>query len=242
MKRLEQYIECKQTEFAAHAFFQRLERRPPLGEIVPFASKLTFWVMTFQDLLQINARRFASPELARIARQHMAEDAGHDRWFLTDLLAIDGGHPDLGKLFSKEHAAVRHLSYGLLSEVYRPQADEERLVFLLALESSSHVFFERVVRYFRDSGVRKALKYFGDAHLDAENAHEMFEESLEAALAAARLSEEQHAQCLQLVDRSFAAFQAIFDEIENTLMDRAGGDVEERGAVLRAAERQAAIL
>jgi hypothetical protein len=123
----------------------------------------------------------------------MAEDAGHDRWFLTDLLAIDGGHPDLGKLFSKEHAAVRHLSYGLLSEVYRPQADEERLVFLLALESSSHVFFERVVRYFRDSGVRKALKYFGDAHLDAENAHEMFEESLEGR--AGRRQAERGAAC-----------------------------------------------
>ncbi len=238
MKRIEAYIESKQAELAAHPFFGRLRRASHLGEILPFAGKLTFWVMAFQDLLQINARKIQGPALAKIARHHMAEDAGHDRWFLADLKAIEGAYPDVSKLFGKEHAAVRHLSYGLMAEVYRQQSDEERIVFLQALESSSHVFFERVVEFFHRHGVRQALKYFGDAHLDAENSHAMFEQELEAELLSMTLPDEQYARCTALIDRSYAAFNAIFDEIEATLGERAREDLDARARTLRAAERK----
>lgn len=215
MKRLAHYIELKQAGFAAHPLFTRLEGLPPLTQVLPFAPKLTFWVMMFQDLQQITVRKLSASALAETARRHMAARAGQDRWLLAGLLALDG-RPDVGKVFSQEHSNVRHLSYGLLSEVYRQQPDEERVAFLLALEAAGHVFLERVARYFHDSGVRKALRHLGldDAQPQGEAA-----ESLDAALARIGLDAPQHTQFLQLIDRCYAALHVILDEIEQSLAD-----------------------
>ncbi|HEY5800430.1 MAG TPA: hypothetical protein VIT92_09420 [Burkholderiaceae bacterium] len=222
MKAVQDHIERKQQDFGKHAFFQRLSRTTVLGEILPFPSMLTFWVLTFQDVLQINARKICDPDLARMARSHMAEDAGHDRWFLNDLLAIDGAHPDVSRLFGKDHRTVRHVSYDLMAEVYREQSDIERIVMLEALESSSHIFFEKIVAFFEAHGVQNALKYFGRQHLDAENSHEMFDMEMEATIAQTILGSGERNACIQLVDRCYQAFHTIFDELESTLAEQAG--------------------
>lgn len=223
MKFVQSYIKCKQVELSSHAFFHRLKADRHIGEVLPFASKLTFWVMVFQDVLQLNTRRITHPTLSRIARHHLAEDAGHDRWFLNDLLAIDGKHPDISQLFGKSHASTRHAAYALVAEVFKAQDDEERIVLLLTLESAGHVFFERIVDFFEAHDVRRSLKYFSRHHLDAEKSHEMFERQLEALLAAVVLSGEMRERCLALLDRCYAAFQVIFDELEETIVEAKAG-------------------
>ncbi len=177
--------------------------------------------MVFQDVLQINTRLIDDPLLAKIARHHLAEDSGHDRWFLNDLLAIDGKHPSVSELFSKNHKAIRYASYQLMSEIHREQTDKERIVLLLALESAGHVFFERIVDFFEKHKIYNSLKYFSRFHLDAEKSHEMFERELEETLAAIELPVSLRHKCIALVDRCYAAFVTIFDELDSTVEESA---------------------
>lgn len=215
MKELQGYIHAKQQEFLGHAFIRRLDGAESLDEnLLAFARALTFWVMTFQDILRINEARVVDLSLRRIARHHMQEDAGHERWFLSDLLAIDGTIPDVDWVFGPDHAGTRAASYALVSEVYHAKTDHERIALLLTLESTGHVFFEKVSDYFERVQIRKTLRYFARTHLDVEKQHELFEDRLMQPLFATTLTFTDRKECCAMVDRAYAAFDNLFLSID----------------------------
>lgn len=84
MKTVQAYIDSKQHEFMNHPFFNILEELNSIEEISYFVPELTFWAMTFQDILRINEERVTDPYLKKVARHHRLEDAGHEKWFLSD--------------------------------------------------------------------------------------------------------------------------------------------------------------
>jgi len=215
MKKIQAHIADQQLGFALHPLFARLRRNDPLREVLPFLSHLSFWVMAFQDVLRLNESRFHDPTLKKIARHHRSEDAGHDKWFLADLLKIEGQNPDMRALFSSQHAATRDATYALVSEVYRAGSDYERIVLLLSLESTGHIFFEAIAAYFERMGVTQSLQYFSRHHIDVEKSHEVFEHQMHAFLDTIVLPEGENASCCALVDRAYQAFTLMFDHFEN---------------------------
>jgi hypothetical protein len=56
MKVVLEYIARRQEVFANHPFFEDLKQDRPVEQILAFAPRLAFWVMTFQDVLRLNAR------------------------------------------------------------------------------------------------------------------------------------------------------------------------------------------
>ena len=84
MKTIQTYIDSKQQEFMNHPFFEVLSQLNSLEEISYFVPELTFWAMTFQDILRLNEERVVDPYLKKVARHHRLEDAGHEKWFLQD--------------------------------------------------------------------------------------------------------------------------------------------------------------
>lgn len=215
MKTVRAHIADKQTAFAEHALLSRLACNAPLAEVLPFISTLSFWAMAFQDAIRLNESKVKDPQLRRMARMHRVEDAGHDKWFLTDLLKIEGRNPDVRTLFGPQHAATRDATYALMSEVYAAKDDCERIVFILALESTGHVFFEAIAGYFERMGVTQSLQYFARQHIDVEKAHELFEAEVYTALDHMVLTEAQRASACALVDRVYEAFAAMFDGFED---------------------------
>src|SRR5262245_3475752 len=117
MREILEHLRYKQAHFGVHPYFQRLERNEPLGSVLPFASFLTVWAMTFQDLLRMKDARVLDPKFRSMSRHHRAEDAGHDKWFLADLVKIEGGHPAVRDVFSAAHAPTRDATYALMAEV-----------------------------------------------------------------------------------------------------------------------------
>lgn len=215
MKTVRAYIAEKQSSFAQHPLFARFERNAPLAEVLPFISTLSFWAVAFQDVIRINESKVKDPQLRRLARQHRAEDAGHDKWFLSDLLKIEGCNPDVRSLFGAQHAATRDASYALMSEAFRAQEDVERIALVLALESTGHIFFEAIASYFERMGVTQSLQYFARKHVDVELAHEMFEQEINAYIDGLQLTEVQRASMCALVDRVYEAFFGMFDGFED---------------------------
>jgi hypothetical protein len=181
--------------------------------VLSFAPDLTFWVMAFQDILRLNATLTRDPQIRRIVRHHRAEDAGHERWFLDDLAAMQIPVPDVRWLFGERHASTRDAAYALVSEVYRATDDRLRLVLVKTLESAGHVFFGRIAAIVERAGLGKTLKYFSFSHLEVEKNHQVFEDEIARIVSGIKLPAPVRTKAKQLVDRCYAAFGTMFDAL-----------------------------
>lgn len=218
MKTIQAYIDSKQSEFKNHPFFSILEKLDTLEEISYFVPELTFWAMTFQDILRINEERVKDPYLKKVARHHRLEDAGHEKWFLSDKKYMSQfsddkscARDDVAWLYGKDSQLVRDAAYAIMAEMY--QLDEEILnvVLLLTIESSGHVFFEEVVKQVQKTGEDKNLKYFSSSHLEVEMAHALFESEMERNIYERRISLSTRRKGLKTVDHCYDAFNKMLD-------------------------------
>jgi hypothetical protein len=218
MKNIQAYIDSKQQEFMNHPFFEILEQLDTLEEISYFVPELTFWAMTFQDILRINEERVTDPYLKKVARHHRLEDAGHEKWFMhdkkymTDLSADKSRDSDeVSWLYSKETQLTRDAAYSIMSEIYKADNEILNIALLLTIESSGHVFFEKVVKQVQKTGEDKNLKYFSSSHLEVELAHALFEEEMERKLYERPVSITVRRDALKMIDRCYDAFNKMFD-------------------------------
>lgn len=218
MKTIQDYIDSKQQEFMNHPFFEVLEQLDSLEEIGYFVPELTFWAMTFQDILRINEERVTDPYLKKVARHHRLEDSGHEQWFLQDKKYMGGlsvdkscNNEDVTWLYSKETQLTRDSAYEILAEVYKADNEILNIALLLTIESSGHVFFEKVVQQVKKTGEDKNLKYFSSSHLEVELAHALFEDEMERNLYARPVPINVRRDALKMVDRCYDSFNKMFD-------------------------------
>src|SRR5690606_34603272 len=103
MQAVNERIQLHLGELLAHPFLAEMKPHPELSRAMAFAEVLAPWVLTFQDLIRINATRARDPEVRKVLAQHAKEDRGHEAWFLEDLDVIFGPRVrDLRWLYSPE--------------------------------------------------------------------------------------------------------------------------------------------
>lgn len=206
-------IEERAAKLAKHPLLQRLEQGRTLDDLTAFGPGLTFWVVTFQDILRLCDQVVTDPLAKEVARCIRLEDRGHDDWFFHDLVQLDC-QPSLRWVLGSDHAVARDAAHQLVSEVHRAQSDMARVTLLVVLESSGTEFFTRVASYIDRSEQSADLKYFHKAHLEAEKDHSLWQEHLER-LARLDVPQDVIDECLALVDRAFDAFDRLFTYCEN---------------------------
>jgi len=218
MKTIQAYIDSKQSEFMNHPFFAVLDQLDNLEEISYFVPELTFWAMTFQDILRINEEKVTDSYLKKVARHHRLEDAGHEKWFLHDKKYMSvksnndsGTTDDVTWLYGKETQLTRDAAYAIMAEIYKTDDEILNIILLLTLESSGHVFFEKVVKQVKKAGEDKNLKYFSSSHLEVELAHELFETEMERKLFERPVSIHVRREALKMIDRCYDSFSKMFD-------------------------------
>jgi hypothetical protein len=59
---VKEYIAQQKQRLSEHKFFSQLQPDPVLDRAMAFAPALTFWIMTFQDVLRLNAKFALRPE------------------------------------------------------------------------------------------------------------------------------------------------------------------------------------
>lgn len=217
MKVVLEHIASRQAVFASHPFFEDLKQDRPVEQIMAFAPRLAFWVMTFQDVLRLNAHFITDPALKRLAIQHRSEEVGHDRWFFEDIQELTGKQLSVSALFGRAHTATRDATYALISEVYRPMDDRLRIVLVLTMEATSHIFFGRTSIIVSTKGCGQRLRYFSDFHVQVEQQHEVFEEEMERRLRNLELNDELRAQATALVERAYAAFDLMLQGLRTEI-------------------------
>lgn len=223
MKTIKTYIKSKQDEFKQHEFFKKLEQMNDVDEFNGFVNHLAFWPMAFQDILRLNEDRMTDEYLGKVARHHRQEDTGHERWYISDINFLDTtSHTKnyyFELLFNNEHTETRDASYAILSEVFKLTDDRLRVILLLTLESSGHIFFEKTAAKVRSTSAEldSTLQYFSTHHLEVEQAHEVFEDAMEAELYSIILPEDVRREAINMIDRVYDAFSLMFNGLVDTI-------------------------
>jgi cytokinin dehydrogenase len=226
MLSIQRSIKEHQLRLSQIPFLRRLETgEASIEHGRVFAADLTFWVMTFQDILRLNRSRVQQSTLREVAEQHLHEDSGHEKWFWQDVRALSVLH-SAEWYFGEECARVRELSFELASEVFRAEHDEVRIALILTLEATGEEFFPRVVSYFERCASGHELKYFAQTHREVERDHEVFETNTHESLAKIELDAKRRAEALGLVTRVFGAFEDLGDFLEQRLRDKTGQQSE----------------
>jgi len=213
MKHIRAHIQARQARFGEIKFFEELERYESTDGALAFVRGLTFFVMAFQDILRLNEEQVRDRELQLIARHHRLEDKGHDILFLHDLIEIDGSLPDVGEIFSSAHTVTRDTAYKLVGEVFKATDDRANIALLLVLESTGHVFFNRVVHFLERMNDTRKLYYFSRGHLDIELGHELFEARMDSIIDAIELNDEDRVTVTQAVDNAFDAMASMLENL-----------------------------
>lgn len=211
MQPVQQYVEEKQRALSKHQFLSLLEPHPDMQRALWFAPYVAFWVMSFQDVIRLNAARVEDANLASIVDAHRKDDSGHDAWYLADLQALGCRNIDLAWLYDEPCRPIREASFAITAEVFRASDDYVRLALLLALEGAAHTLFGGVNAILRQAGHAKSLQYFGDGHLQIETGHELFADEVQQQMRGFDLSDAVLSECKALVDRVFAAFAQVAD-------------------------------
>lgn len=211
MKLVRQRIAAWTDKLVSQAFFARVGPDADLERMMAFAPAVSFWVLTFQDVIRFNAERTNDPATRRLVEQHLAEDTGHDAWFFEDLERITGRPaPSARWLFSPANRDVRRASSAIASELFHIDDDQVRVVYLEVLEAAAGTYFHHVSEALAAAGHKGKLKYFDGMHIDAEAGHEMH---AEGGIDTITIPDALRPRIDALVDRMFGSFIALGDAL-----------------------------
>ena len=211
---INEYLAGKQKAFKSHQFFRTLEKQDEFFKTMAFTPNLTFWVMTFQDILRLIPKQITKKELRRIATHHKMEDAGHDKWFLQDISYLRKGVDyNVEWLYSPENQNIRDFTYNIVAEAIKPSSDHLKVLLILLLESTGHVFFEHIANFAKRKGHDSDLKYFSSHHLEVELNHSVFEGKLEEELFSIELTAKERAEAVELIDRLYEGWNNLFTDL-----------------------------
>jgi len=211
MKRIQAYTEQRGASLSKHAFLTTLQpRSDDAKQLLWFAPHLAFWVMSFQDLIRINAECIHDEALAEIASAHSREDVGHDIWYLRDIKRL-GYSLDLPWVYSDVCRAVRDAAYTIMAAALHADSDYSRLALLLAIEGAAHAGLGRVHTVLEEAGHAAAFEYFGDNHIQAEQDHELFASEGQSKLLAVEIPADAFTGAQATVDSVFDAFNSLLD-------------------------------
>jgi hypothetical protein len=224
MKSVLDSIEAMTKAFANLEYFRILEGPPQRSDVEIMARGLSFFVLSFQDMLRINADKVKDPAFTAIVLAQRDGDAGHDNWFLSDLRRL-GIEPNVRWLFGKSHERTRDTAYEIIAELHAAPDDCSRVVVGLVLEATSSEYFRRVHHFFAGLGLVDGYRFFGREHWQAEQGHDALEGASRAQLEAVTLSESTRQQALATAARVFRSVSHMCEDLADRMLEaRAAGE------------------
>ncbi|HTV24404.1 MAG TPA: hypothetical protein VMG12_37180 [Polyangiaceae bacterium] len=233
MKQVLAQIEELTRAFADLTYIKLLEQPGTRSDIEIMGKGLAFFIMGFQDMLRLNAASMTDPMLAQIATGQRHDDAGHDVWFVNDLLQLNVV-PDMRWLFGKEHQQTRDTAYEIMADILRAESDHARLAVGLALEATGGVYFSRVYKFIADLGLERGLLFFSKHHWDVEQSHEVFGSETQQQIDGIQLTPRERAQATAAAERTFQAVTRMCEDLSRKML--AARKHQGFGSALRSSE------
>jgi len=212
MDRIQRQVDFAAHELLDHPFLRRLDRSSSLHDVRLVAENLSFFVMSFQDMLRLVADYARDPRFSALAREHYLEDAGHEQWFLDDASKL-GLDIDARLLFSAPMQAVRDATFELIAMVRDAYDDASRLALVFVLEATGQLFFERVIGILDRVEAAPQLTYFGRHHQQVEQSHAVSGDALQDYLRTLDLSPVSVAHAEAMVERAVEQIRKLADAV-----------------------------
>jgi hypothetical protein len=168
-------------------------------------------VVSQQELLKKVDGEMKELKLRKVARFYRAQQAGQDKWFLNDVMKVEGA---LVAMVGPRHAAAQAAVAVAMEEAMAAGSDGERLAVVQALEAANYLVVEAVANYLERMGVAGGLEYFSWTHLEAMGEHEVLKKQIDAIVAGIEMSDAERAAACARVDRIFAAFRTLLDSCD----------------------------
>lgn len=217
MTSVEEWIASRRDQLIiGHEFMQRLEGAATLEALRRLLPRLAFFTFAFQDMLKLARERCTDPVLIPIVQSLEEGDRGHDRWYVEDLSDL-GVSLTAHELFGPEQEVGRRVSYGLIALISDATCDQERLAILLTLESAAREFFIRVPGFAARAGLTQELRYFGNMHLAAEEAHDVFTSDTQHQLNTIVVVQEDVAKVREAVEKCFALLLSLASDLASAM-------------------------
>ncbi len=217
MKRVLELIEECKRSYARHAFSVCLEGTGDVEDARAFVPGMTFFVLTLQDLLRINAANVQAPFLAEVATRHHLEDSGHEAWFLHDMRLL-GEERDLAWVFGPDQRIARDLSYALIGEIYRATDDRVRVALAIAIEATGEVIVSRAYHFIADGAANATMQYFSIRHNEMKLDRDMLGADRSRGLANTQLPSSVYEECAAMVERVFAALTQMTEDLHGRIL------------------------
>ncbi len=141
---------------------------------------LSYFIMSFMDLMQVIYDETDDSELQKILNVHSQEDSGHWIWYLNDIerLNINGVLSKnikdvIAQIWDKDYLAIRKLTYTVFRYFYQYPKKGFTLLIIEVLEAGYAAFSEALEPAVKEMNLYNTLKFFGKTHADAEREHEV---------------------------------------------------------------------
>ncbi|NES73240.1 MAG: hypothetical protein F6K24_52655 [Okeania sp. SIO2D1] len=130
---IQNIIEDRQKKLESQSLFKSLDNSSHINDLRAIAPHFYFFVFAFQDMLRLTHNLISDSAVKKVATSLIAEDAGHEQWYLFDLEQLNCTR-DVPWLFGVTHQPVRDFVYQLIGDLLHINDDRIRIIFPLVLE------------------------------------------------------------------------------------------------------------
>ncbi len=214
MQKVLSLIEQRKQEFAKLPLFGYMEdKRVAPSQRLAFAPCMAHYVMSFSDLNKYVFREKEEISLVqKIINKHTNEDDEHWSWYIQDMYKLGlNSNGNLTKalefIWGEETKITRQITYIVAGCVLN--ADPIiKIAAVEALEAMGHIFcsVSAQLALELEALTGKEYEYFGHIHLDAETGHAVGTPEAEDFLRQIELTDSQHEQALDVVNKIFQIF------------------------------------
>jgi hypothetical protein len=222
MTRIVQLIEERKREFAALPFFQFIQddSLDPLQRFA-FVPCMAPFAASFRDFNIHTLRQEPTNDpIQKAINRHTYEDETHYKWYLEDLEKMGFNHElkftdALKFLWGEETLKTRRVCYDLHALYTTYTHPLLRLVIIEAVEETGNVAFGAFIHPGAQlqGETQHLYRYYGRAHLAAENGHmQNNEHGLDYFLGEVDLELALENQACELIDQVFDIFTRFMNE------------------------------
>lgn len=205
-------IEERQKKLESQPLFTALDNSSQIDDLQAIAPHFYFFIFTFQDMLRLTHDLISDSVLKKVAASLMAEDAGHEQWYLFDIEQLNCKR-DVPWLFGAAHQPVRDFVYELISDILRASDDRIRIIFPLVLEAIGKVFFKYLVALVQRCGYNQSLRYFASFHQEIEMNHNIYQDGKEE-LHNIEFDENTYQEAVAFIHRCFDSWEYFAAHLE----------------------------
>ncbi|GGA16054.1 hypothetical protein [Okeania sp. KiyG1] len=213
-------IEERQKKLENQPLFKALDNSSQIDDLQAIAPHFYFFILIFQDMLRLTHNLISDSVLKKVAASLMAEDAGHEQWYLFDIEQLNCKR-DISWVFGATHQPVRDFAYGLIGDLLYISDDRIRIIFPLVLEATAKVFFKYLVDLVQRCGYNQSLQYFGTYHQEIEMNHNIHQDGNEE-LHNIEFDENTYREAVAFIHRCFDYFECFADHLECQRADGIG--------------------